>query len=291
MNKKNIAIISAVTGACMLTTAAVASYRTMNGYDALKKSVLSTMDYKNCTLSRSMAMNVDGDEKMKAEFLEELDLENKRSHVLSKASTAGKEIDLSDSYQIDNTKYVRCSDKDNTFDTYQINYIMPNLWGIDDEDKATAEKIIRFAELTFDTIVGDLKNNFVCTEDSDESVSYSISLDSVQIPELVNAGLSMVFSMSNNSINADSSDLSEDDSYYYTKLLGDDPILDKVKLDFTLNKDGTFRNAAMAVSFTGNDHTMNFNITCDISNVGTTAVKSPQEQGFKILDHEYTVVY
>ena len=48
---KNIAIICAVTGACVLTTAAFASYQTANGYDTLKKSILNTIDYTNCTVS------------------------------------------------------------------------------------------------------------------------------------------------------------------------------------------------------------------------------------------------
>lgn len=284
LNKKMTALICGAAGVCMLTTAAVASYRTMNGYDALKKSILSTRDYTNCTLSVAMALSVDGEEKLTAEFLEEAALDNKRSHGYSKAAFEGQEFNLSDSYYIDDAEYIRNRDEDNTFYTYPYSYIWPNLWGIEDEDRETADKAIRFAELLCDTFVGDLKNNFICTEDSDESVSYSITLDSVQIPELVNAGLSMVFSMSNNTINPDDPDLRENSTYFYTTLLGDDPILDNVELNFTVNKDGTFRNGSMTTAFTGNGHTISFDVTGDISKVGETNVISPQEQGFKIIN-------
>ena len=54
--------------------------------------------------------------------------------------------------------------------------------------------MIRVVELMADAFVGDIKNNFVLTEKTDDSKSYSVSLTESQIPEIVNAGVSLVAS-------------------------------------------------------------------------------------------------
>ena len=52
-----------------------------------------------------------------------------------------------------------------------------NLLGVSDEDRGTFDKVVRFMELAADTVVGDLRNDFVCTEDTDDHTSYSITLE------------------------------------------------------------------------------------------------------------------
>lgn len=287
-NKKTIALISGAVGICMLTTAAVASYQTANGYDALKKSILSTIDYKNCTISAVMAMELDGEEKMRSELLHELALENGISHT-SATTSVGDEPYRSDNYYYGNSRYNLTSSDSNEYDRYSYSRSRPNLWDIEPEDRDTANKALRFVELASDTVIGDLRSNFVCTDDSDDSVSYSIALDSVQIPEVVNAGLSMVFSMSNSaSYYAENpEEVPEDSSYYYTALLGNDTVLDSLTMDYTINKDGSFRDGTMSAVFTGNGHTMTFNISCGISNVGDTSIATLEEQGAVINDRDY----
>ncbi|MDD6763327.1 MAG: hypothetical protein PUD92_06845 [Clostridiales bacterium] len=306
-NKKTMALISGAVGVCMLTTAAVASYQTPNGYDALKKSILGTMDYTNCTVSASMSMELDGSEIMKMNGLHELALDSNITHTSSSFALAGENPYRADVYYCGDKEYslaqsTNPSAGDNEYYSCAYPHTKPNLWDIEPEDRETADKIIRFMELASDTIVGDLRNNFVCTDDSDDSTSYSLTLDSVQIPELVNAGLSMLFSMENsyaqrtvvytdengNTVTEDV-DRSQDpsDGTYYTAIMGNDPILDSMMMDYTVNEDGTFRDGTISVVFTGNGHTMMFNISCNISDVGTTSIATPQEQGFKITEMSY----
>ncbi|MGN0181087.1 MAG: hypothetical protein ACI4DP_01530 [Candidatus Ornithomonoglobus sp.] len=306
-SKKTMALISGAVGVCMLTTAAVASYQTANGYDALKKSILGTIDYTNCTVSAVMSMGLDGEEILKLEGLHELALDGGIAHTSTSSALSGAEPYRTDVYYCGGRQYslaksTNPSAGENEYYSYSYPRTKPNLWDVETEDRETANKMIRFMELASDTVVGDLRNNFVCTDDSDDSASYSITLDSVQIPELVNAGLSMLFSMENsyaqgsvaytdengNTVTEDI-DRSQDpsDSTYYTALMGNDPILDNMTMNYTVNKDGTFRDGTMTVAFTGNGHTMTFNISCDISDVGTTAIAAPQEQGFKIIEMSY----
>lgn len=304
---KNIAIICAVTGVCVLTTAALASYQTANGYDTLKKSILNTIDYKNCTVSAGVKMNFDGTELMNGSFIHKFDSDNKMSYTKSTESGVGSSGSSFESYNANDYRYYL--DSDNYFVKYPNSYseFPQNLWGIDNADRKTVDKVVRFMELAADTVVGDLRNNFVCTEDADDHASYSLTLDSVQIPEIVNAGLSMVFSMSNNASgsymvyddngNQVEYQYTEDDLQYYTSKLGNDPVVDTLNLNYSVNKDGTFRDGNMTVIFRGTDsngasHDMTFDINLGISDIGTTSITPVEETGavIKTYDDEGNLV-
>ena len=300
-NKKSIALICAAVGVCMFTCAAAANYRVSNGYDTLKKSVLSTRDFQNCTLTAEMSIDFDGSPLSQGSWLYEIDLPNGMIHSRSKEITA-KDISEGSSPYI--YEYYDYNDRDyhSSIDekgnTYYImsNYYgsQENLWGIDKEDSKTADKVIKFAEAAADTVVGDLRNNFVCTEDTDEYSAYSITLDSVQIPEVINAGLSMLVSMSNSNNNGIDSDGNviqpqEGDSDYYLMLMGDDTITDSAELNFRVGKDGVPQNGNLLVTFTGNGHTMTFNLALSLTDIGTTSIKTLEEQGAVIK--AYSEVY
>ena len=43
-------------------------------------------------------------------------------------------------------------------------------------------------------MIGDLKNNIIYVSGDDNSSTYEMNLDAIQIPEVANAGLSAMFS-------------------------------------------------------------------------------------------------
>lgn len=299
---KNIAIVCAVTGVCVLTSAAFASYQTANGYDALKKSLINTIDYKNCTVSANLKMSVDDNELTNYSALSMIDADNKMQYSSTKESGIGSsEMNDYSSYTNSDYRYSKYG-SDDYFIRYDNHGNAPsNLWGIDDESRPTLNKVVRFMELASDTVVGDLKNNFVCTEDTDDHTSYSITLDSVQIPEIVNAGLSMIFSMSNNSSlyyvgyddngNPIQQEYTEDDLQYYTAKLGNDPIVESINMNYSINKDGNFRDGNMVVIFAGNDesgnsHTMKFDVNLSITDVGSTVITPIEGSGVAIKTYD-----
>lgn len=202
-------------------------------------------------------------------------------------------VNKTESYYYNDAWYYSNSDGSYTKNT--IFYSGDNLWGISEDDRKTVDKFLRFAELATDTVVGDLRNNFVCTADEDDFTSYRVSLDSVQIPELVNAGLSVLFSMSNDTAsyatatdeNGNDYSITEDTDniYYYTSLIGDEPTVDSVTLDYTLRKDGSFRDGTAIVIFKGNGHEIRFDITASLDHIGTTHITTLEEQGAEIREH------
>ncbi|QAT42158.1 hypothetical protein [Aminipila luticellarii] len=71
-----------------------------------------------------------------------------------------------------------------------------------DMKDATVKKGIRFAELFADTMVGDLKNNFVLKSKDGDNRTYSVNVSGSQIPEIVNAGISLLFTAANDQTNS-----------------------------------------------------------------------------------------
>lgn len=307
MKKKNVAAICTVAGVCVLTSAAFASYQTANGYDTLKKSLMGSIDYTNCTITGNMKASFDGTELVSASYGLEADYPNQRSHnyTTTVSPIDGTGTYTSDSYEDGGYYYYEHyndnGEKDGLIRNERYGDPKTNLFGIDEQDRNTVNKIFRFMELAADTVVGDLRNNFVCTEDADDYSSYSITLDSVQIPEIVNAGLSAIFSVAN----AESTYITVDDngneitmSYdandfeYYILQLGTDPVVDNLNLNFTAGKDGNFRDGKATVNFKGTDangaeHTMTFDIDLSFSNIGTTSVTPVSELGVNVYEYDY----
>jgi hypothetical protein len=128
-----------------------------------------------------------------------------------------------------------------------------------EEEKKTNERIIRFAELAMDTVIGDLKNNIVYVSGDDNSSTYEINLDAVQIPELVNAGLSAMFSSMN--------EYDNNDPYM---ILGTDPIVKNASMKFTVDNEGRLTDGTANVTMTGEGHDAAVDISIKLSDYGTT---------------------
>lgn len=295
--KKNIALICSVAGICIFTCAAAANYRISNGYDHLKTSIKNTREITNATLKFTGELQADNTALISADYLYKLDSANdimysrsEDTNFMEQANPA--EPHIWESYRYNDKGYHLSSD-DNGNPAYLVsNYsiVPPNLWGIDKQDNEIADKFIRFIETAADTVVGDLKNNFVCTKSTDEYTTYTITLDSVQIPEIINAGLSMVFSMAHNSIatpldeNGTPLSLNSDTPEYYLMLLGDEPITESVTLNYTVGNNDIANNADIIITFAGNGHTITFKGNASLTDIGTTTIEPLDEEKVNIIN-------
>ena len=240
-NKKKITMaIGMVLGVTVLAGATFASYNTSNGYDVAKTAVKGLMKNENYTANMTTKISLDGKE-ISSDTLKELYDRNGDVKI-------NKENKVS-SYDY-NSEY-REFDKFYTEDA--------------NEDKRN-QKMVNFVELIGDTMIGDLKNNIIYVSGDDNSSTYEMNLDAIQIPEVANAGLSAMFSENI----ADS----DDDSDPYI-LLGTDPIVKNVSVKFTVDNEGRFTNLNAEASMVGNDsngekHEATVNITLDMSDYGTT---------------------
>ena len=274
-NKKKITMaIGMVLGVTVLAGAAFASYNTSNGYDVAKTAVKGLLKNENYTANMTAKISIDGNEIL-SDTAKELydrngDVKINKEHTVS-----------SQNYNVENKTWLqdntnitlmtrRDGEKATLVEENASDYLIVN-GGFDEfytedanEDKRN-QKMVNFVELIGDTLIGDLKNNIIYVSGDDNSSTYEMNLDAIQIPEVANAGLSVMFNPTGDAY---------DDSEPYT-LLGTDPIVKNVSVKFTVDNEGRFTNLNAEASMIGNDsngekHEAAISITLDMSDYGTT---------------------
>lgn len=304
MKKKRVTLITCiVTGTCILAGSAFANYSTSNGYDVYKKALKNLIGMENYTMNMSMTVSADGLEIDRMSFSEKYDsAAGKGSRVESNQRVGDTLSEYKEIFQ-DGKRYTLYSsreEQDNAWIAYP-GYTGFGALTVEDNDKETVSKVTRFVELLTDAIVGDLKNNFVyISETENGGAKYSVELDAIQIPELIQAGISAVCSLnsSNESDYAQNLDYSDVEYYLYH-----DTSLKSVKCDFEVDNEGRLINNVMSAEFETTDvndgnHTMTMSMELNMSDYGTTLpdslpegakVRSVEEDGkFVVTDGEIT---
>lgn len=273
--KRMTTAVGMAVGVTLLAGAAFASYNTSNGYEIGKTAVKGLMNNENYTVEGKLALLIDGENVNTTEIKELYDRNGDvklNRNEKSETSEAYSGYMGSASYE----EYIQDNDRisvyhrppngdvqtsvyrgENYYNTFGSNASFDLM--IDDEDKETANKIIRFVELVADTMIGDLKNNIVYVSGDDSSSSYELNLDAVQIPEVVNAGLSAMFSSMN-----------QYDTEDPFMIFGTDPIIKDASLKFTVDSEGRLTNAFVSSTLSGNGHEGTVEGSLKLYDYGTT---------------------
>ncbi|MDL2273940.1 hypothetical protein LJC34_05315 [Oscillospiraceae bacterium OttesenSCG-928-G22] len=195
-NKHFMTVVCLIVGLVILTTAAFANYDNANGYTAYKNAVKDLMYAQNFSATMSANLSFNG----RTLVGERLELLYDYSGAVSEyTATLGEDGPLTEHWIANGSSYTRFADRSSDGrEVWNIHksYSKGQLSGLYDDahDRETADKVIRFVELLADTFVGDLKNNFVLVSNEGGNRTYQINLQGNQIPELVNAGISMIYS-------------------------------------------------------------------------------------------------
>lgn len=270
MKKKKLAsCIGLALGVTIFTCAAFANYNTANGYEVGKNAVKRLMENENYTMNSSFKLIFDGREVAGSEITELYDRDGDvRLNTFETLMGNGKEPSHVWERHFQDSDEICIYDRDEAIVYKDVSGFirrgeLDTMYGADEDDRKTVNKIIRFVELATDTFVGDLKNNIVYISGDDDSSTYEMNLDAVQIPELVNAGLSAIFSTVNtNDISTDADDP--------LKALGTDPIVKNVSLKFTVDNEGRFTDCIATFTMAGNGHECSVELSLNISDYGTT---------------------
>lgn len=278
--KRMTTAVGMAVGVTLLTGAAFASYNTSNGYEIGKTAIKGLMQNENYTAEVKAALLIDGENINTTTFKELYD----RNGDVKLNRTDKSETIEAYQYYMGAAQYEEYVQDDNRIETYHLNdgsehsniykgySAYQNLGAFDmlgvdssDEDKEVQGKIIRFAELVTDTFVGDLKNNIVYVSGDDSSSTYELSLDTMQIPEVVNAGLSAMFST------VEASNQGMDDEYKDPFLVfGTDPIIKNVALKFTVDSEGRLTDGEASATLSGNGHEGTAEFSLKLYDYGTT---------------------
>lgn len=250
--KKLISVLALSLGIMIFAGAAFANYSVVGGYEVGKNALKNLMKNENYIADGTFKITVDENDIESATYHEVYDRNGEVS-----LNTFSTELDR-DGETYETREYVQDGDSI-YYSNYEgdahtsVRHDAPYTRGGSfdvlyeaDQDESDAEmvrKVIRFVELAGDTFVGDLKNNVVYVSGDDESATYELNLDSVQIPELVNAGLSVIFSsMAGSTVNGQEQ----------TFGLGSDPIVDNVYLKFTVDNQERLLDGTASVTISGN---------------------------------------
>lgn len=174
-------------GVLILAVSAGAAFGSANGYSTYKDAVMAlALEEENFTLAGQMAVSMDDKEVMSIQVDYRQDGVNSSSHTVASENgeTSGYQETLLNGV---NTWF---SDDSTTYHEAQLQRTNTTLLSYDKDDEMQS-RLVTFAELAADTVVGELKNNFVQVGKEDGNTLYQVNIAGSQVPSLVNAGLSL----------------------------------------------------------------------------------------------------
>lgn len=193
MKKRNRITVCLVAGVLILAVSAGAAFGSVNGYSTYKEAVKAlALKTDNVTMQGSMKATLDGKEFVSMTGEMAIDGKNKSSHVISSEFGGQKEerydttLGNTDTWFNADSKYY----SQYTFQTDDTTEKTSGLLGISTDDEMT-NRMVNFMEIAADTVMGDLKNNFVQLGKDGDKTQYQIEISKDQVPSLVNAGLSL----------------------------------------------------------------------------------------------------
>lgn len=296
-NKKKITMaIGMVLGVTVLAGAAFASYSTSNGYTVGKNALKGLGKNENYTADVSIKMSIDEKEVANESITELYDrYGDVKLNKSEKSTTYDGYTSAYDRWIQDDTVITS-----NVYSGEEITLVEENassflctngtfdqLYNETDNEEKNTQRIINFIELLADTLVGDLKNNVIYVSGDDNSSTYEMNLDAIQIPEFANAGLSAMFSEINSN--------SYNESYSSTSdpflMLGTDPIVKNAFLTFTVDNEGRFTKMNGSVSMVGNSsdgekHEAVIEVLLDIYDYGMTKPERVGISGLPNVQYE-----
>ncbi len=273
------AAIGLALGAAIFSGAAMADLPTSSGYEVGKTALKGLLQNENYTMEAKMSMSVDGAEFMSTEVSEQYDRngdvklkrEEKDTSSGDYQAYMGTPSEYKNYFQ-DGKEITVYVDEDGTEQTsiYSGKYYETFRNGkgcfdsfydeeISEDDRKMQDRIVNFVELAGDTFVGDLKNNIIYTSGDDNSATYEMNLDAMQIPEVVNAGAALLFGTKG---------IDEEDPI--AKAVGEDTIIKNVYLKFTVDSEKRLSYANVKVTAAGNGHEAAADISLKIYDYGTT---------------------
>lgn len=190
--KRKRLLICLAAGVLILAISATAAFGSVNGYTKYKQALRAlALETDNFTAAATMHINYDGQEIGSHQQDFAMDGQNIATHTLAKDVSAQYESydtllnGVRTSFDVEDTTYYQVD-----YGTDQDTTLASNLLGVDTDDEM-ANRMVNFAEIAVDTVVGELKNNFVQVGSENGVDRYQVEIAQNQVPSLINAGLSL----------------------------------------------------------------------------------------------------
>lgn len=276
--------ISAIAGGLLLSFSMAALASTGSGYGSYKEAVKTTMLTENATINAQFEVKDNGAIILSGNSIDKLD--NAASSSKTNLTVAGiaKAFETSTANgtritQVDDKYYSTSGERDGRAERAKLS-----------ESSSTA----KLMELVVDTLVGDVKNQFV-----QDGQTISVNLEGVQIPELARLALSAAVENSSRMENGKhQGDASCDESM--KSIMATMPKLTNINVKsiaMTATVDGnTLKDNKFTIVITGQDatsvsHELTLSLNGDISNVGNTKIDTIDTTGKQVQTIDWAEKY
>lgn len=168
---------SAVAGGVLLALSVTAFASSSSGYESYKTAVKSIITTENATIDAQYEVQDNGTVIFSGDTIQKLDNENRSSKTSTTVDGTSK------TYESSNANGNLIIDNDGNY--YQINKDNNKAGKDEKENFSESSSSVKLAELVTDTLVGDVKNQFI-----QDGNNISINLEGGQIPELAKLAVS-----------------------------------------------------------------------------------------------------
>jgi hypothetical protein len=278
--KKTAVVISFTIGIVMFATTAFAEVTSKSGYDQLKDSVkytakACTSGLSSYTVDMSFAVKDGTSTVYSGDNISRYDLSNKSKEDISTVYSGSKKAE--NYYYMDRNSVINKPKDSPSY--YVTNYTDGTNWSMTnpfDEDRASdIEKIA-------DAIVGNLKDSVSVNVKQDGSREISGSLNSTQIPSLINALVSLQFK------NSFAEDIRRSGDTINVPELTNNIFVKNVRGTASVDKNGLIRTVLGSGIISGTDkngqnHNLTFELLLKTSNIDSTTIKKPDLSGKKTI--------
>jgi len=268
-------VITAVTGCMLLSVTIVASANGATGYQTYKESLKNIVATKNATITTTFSVKDNGNTTISEAGVEKLEGVNNSSNTKITTGSTTKEVETS---RIDGQTIVKDGEiyYSGTNNDKMKNKNMEKK--IDESSSKT-----KLGEMIIDTLVGDVKNQFVVDGDT-----ISVNLEGAQIPELAKLAISAAVEEKNNKKVNDKVEAGKDGLKDALNTIPNLKNVDIKSLSMTAKVDGNnLTDNAFKILITGEDEssvTHEFEVSSDfaITDVNSTKADSIDTTGKQV---------
>jgi len=270
-------VITALTGCMLLGITVSASASGATGYETYKSAAKNIATTSNATFSTSFEVKDNGTTDISGTSVEKLEGTNNSSVTNIKIGDVTKEAETS---RIDGKSIVK--DGEN----YYSRTSNGNAKNVKMEKKFDASSSkSKLGEMVLDTLVGDVKNQFVVDGDS-----ISVNLEGAQIPELAKLAISAAAEEQNNKKDNNKVEAGKDGLKEALNSIPTLKNIDVKSLSMTAKVDGSTLTAnSFKIIITGDDesgvsHEIEVSVDTTISGVNSTKADSIDTTGKNVQD-------
>lgn len=268
---------SAVAGGLLLALSATAFASSSSGYESYKTAVKSIITTENATIDAQYEVKDNGTVIFSGDTVEKLDNANRST------KTSATVDGISKTYESSNADGNLIMNDDGKY--YQVNKA-DNKKGNNKKEKfSESSSSVKLAELVTDTLVGDVKNQFV--KDGD---TISVNLEGGQIPELAKLAVSAAAEEGSREKDRSNNDKTGHDESFKSAMNKMPSLsnIDVKSISMTATVDGdTLKDNKITAVITGTDangtsHEVTITLNAKVSDLGNTKADSIDVTGKEV---------